>query len=202
VHPGENARRRDPRRYSYSCMPCSEFHKGGSCRKGDGCEYVHGVYRTRLCKDKVGCACRICFFCYRRDELLAVNPSIFSVGMMQPVSPRSSPPNGMDNMGMLNSGAWPSSPASRLKTAQELNFDLEMLALDQYQQKLFDKVSNSANSPRASWGSPHAAASPGRNMLDYTNLLGSMDMAMLSQLHALSLKQAGNMSRYSSLSDS
>uniref|UniRef100_M8CU69 Zinc finger CCCH domain-containing protein 33 n=1 Tax=Aegilops tauschii TaxID=37682 RepID=M8CU69_AEGTA len=61
VHPGENARRRDPRRYSYSCVPCPEFRKGGSCRKGDGCEYAHGVfecwlhpaqYRTRLCKDE------------------------------------------------------------------------------------------------------------------------------------------------------
>uniref|UniRef100_A0ACD5W2P6 Uncharacterized protein n=1 Tax=Avena sativa TaxID=4498 RepID=A0ACD5W2P6_AVESA len=219
VHPGENARRRDPRRYSYSCVPCPEFRKGGSCRKGDGCEYAHGVfecwlhpaqYRTRLCKDEVGCARRICFFAHRRDELRSVNPSAVSVGMMQPVSPRSSPPNGMDNgMGMLNPGAWPSSPASRLKTARELDFDLEMLALDQYQQKLFDKVSNSAHSPRASWGapngglgSPRAAASPGRNMPDYTDLLGSMDTAMLSQLHALSLKQAGDMSPYSSLPDS
>ncbi|KAM0876749.1 hypothetical protein ACQ4PT_035967 [Festuca glaucescens] len=218
VHPGENARRRDPRRYSYSCVPCPEFRKGGSCRKGDGCEYAHGVfecwlhpaqYRTRLCKDEVGCARRICFFAHRRDELRSVNPSAVSVGMMQPVSPRSSPPNGMDTMGMLNPGAWPSSPASRLKTARELDFDLEMLALDQYQQKLFDKVSNSAHSPRASWGapngglgSPHAAGSPARNMPDYTDLLGSMDTGMLSQLHALSLKQAGDMSAYNSLPDS
>ncbi|KQK07846.2 zinc finger CCCH domain-containing protein 33 [Brachypodium distachyon] len=215
VHPGENARRRDPRRYSYSCVPCPEFRKGGSCRKGDGCEYAHGVfecwlhpaqYRTRLCKDEVGCARRICFFAHKRDELRAVNPSAVSVGM-QPSSPRSSPPNGMD-MGMLNP-AWPSSPASsRLKTARELDFDLEMLALDQYQQKLFDKVSNAA-SPRANWGaangglgSPHAVAqAPPRNMPDYSDLLGSMDTAMLSQLHALSLKQAGDMSPYSSLPD-
>ncbi|XP_047096386.1 zinc finger CCCH domain-containing protein 33-like [Lolium rigidum] len=213
VHPGENARRRDPRRYSYSCVPCPEFRKGGACRKGDGCEYAHGVfecwlhpaqYRTRLCKDEVGCARRICFFAHRRDELRSVNPSAVSVGMMQPVSPRSSPPNG----GM----AWPSSPAGRLKTARELDFDLEMLALDQYQQKLFDKVSTNAHSPRATWGgapnaglgSPHAAAgSPARNMPpDYTDLLGSMDTAMLSQLHALSLKQAGDMSAYNSLPDS
>ncbi|KAM3406811.1 hypothetical protein ACQJBY_000715 [Aegilops geniculata] len=216
VHPGENARRRDPRRYSYSCVPCPEFRKGGSCRKGDGCEYAHGVfecwlhpaqYRTRLCKDEVGCARRICFFAHRRDELRSVNPSAVSVGMMQPVSPRSSPPNGMD-MGMLNPAGWPSSPVSRLKTARELDFDLEMLALDQYQQKLFDKVSNNAHSPRASWGapngglgSPHAAGSPARNMPDYTDLLGSMDPAMLSQLHALSLKQAGDMSPYSSMPD-
>jgi hypothetical protein len=216
VHPGENARRRDPRRYSYSCVPCPEFRKGGSCRKGDGCEYAHGVfecwlhpaqYRTRLCKDEVGCARRICFFAHKRDELRAVNPSAVSVGM-QPVvsSPRSSPPNGQLDMAMLNP-AWPSSPASRLKTTRELDFDLEMLALDQYQKKKFDKVSN-ASSPMAGWGaagglgSPHAAPPLARNVPDYTDLLGSVDPAMLSQLHALSLKQAGDMSPYGSMPDS
>ncbi|VAH13695.1 unnamed protein product [Triticum turgidum subsp. durum] len=180
------------RMYSFKVKPCSRA-------------YSHD--RTRLCKDEVGCARRICFFAHRRDELRSVNPSAVSVGMMQPVSPRSSPPNGMD-MGMLNPAGWPSSPVSRLKTARELDFDLEMLALDQYQQKLFDKVSNNAHSPRASWGapngglgSPHAAGSPARNMPDYTDLLGSMDPAMLSQLHALSLKQAGDMSPYSSMPD-
>ncbi|KAL6864740.1 hypothetical protein ACP4OV_015891 [Aristida adscensionis] len=216
VHPGENARRRDPRRYSYSCVPCPEFRKGGSCRKGDGCEYAHGVfecwlhpaqYRTRLCKDEVGCARRICFFAHKPDELRAVNPSAVSVGMQPAVSsPRSSPPNGLD-MGMLNP-AWPSSPASRLKTAlggaRELDFDLELLALDQYQQKLFDKVS----SPRAGWGggggglgSPLPSASPARTVPDYADLLGSVDPAMLSQLHALSLKQAGDMPAYGAMPD-
>ena len=55
--------------------------------------------------------------------------------------------------------AWPSSPGSRLNTAlagRELDFDLELLALDQYQQKLLDKVS----SPRASWGSTGGIGSP------------------------------------------
>ncbi|KAL0397569.1 UNVERIFIED_CONTAM: Zinc finger CCCH domain-containing protein 30 [Sesamum calycinum] len=56
VHPGENARRRDPRKYHYSCVPCPDFRKG-ACRRGDMCEYAHGVfecwlhpaqYRTRL----------------------------------------------------------------------------------------------------------------------------------------------------------
>ncbi|WVZ96059.1 hypothetical protein U9M48_041742 [Paspalum notatum var. saurae] len=221
VHPGENARRRDPRRYSYSCVPCPEFRKGGACRKGDGCEYAHGVfecwlhpaqYRTRLCKDEVGCARRICFFAHKPEELRAVNPSAVSVGMQPAVSsPRgSSPPNGGLDMAMLNA-AWPSSPAARLKTAlagRDLDVDLELLALDQYQQKLFDKVS----SPRgAGWssaggigGSPlPAAAPPARAAVvpDYTDLLGSIDPAMLSQLHALSLKQAGDMPAYSSMPD-
>ncbi|KAG8084479.1 hypothetical protein GUJ93_ZPchr0010g10968 [Zizania palustris] len=205
VHPGENARRRDPRRYSYSCVPCPEFRKGGSCRKGDSCEYAHGVfecwlhpaqYRTRLCKDEVGCARRICFFAHKPDELRAVNPSAVSVGMQPVSSPRSSPPNGFDMAAAMLNPAWPSSPASRLKTAlgaRELDFDLGMLALDQYQQKLFDKVSNAA-SPRASWGAA-------RTVPDFTDLLGSVDPAMLSQLHALSIKQAGDMPAYSSMPD-
>lgn len=77
VHPGENARRRDPRRFHYSCVPCPDFRKG-SCKRGDSCEYAHGVfecwlhpaqYRTRLCKDGTGCARRVCFFAHTADEL-------------------------------------------------------------------------------------------------------------------------------------
>ncbi|CAA7392847.1 unnamed protein product [Spirodela intermedia] len=77
VHPGENARRRDPRKYHYSCVPCPEFRKG-SCRNGDACEYAHGVfecwlhpgqYRTRLCKDETGCTRRVCFFAHKPEEL-------------------------------------------------------------------------------------------------------------------------------------
>ncbi|KAE8680428.1 putative Double Clp-N motif-containing P-loop nucleoside triphosphate hydrolases superfamily protein [Hibiscus syriacus] len=41
VHPGENARRRDPRKYIYSCVPCPEFRKS-SCKQGDNCKYAHG----------------------------------------------------------------------------------------------------------------------------------------------------------------
>uniref|UniRef100_A0A0C9S9W3 TSA: Wollemia nobilis Ref_Wollemi_Transcript_5835_3235 transcribed RNA sequence n=1 Tax=Wollemia nobilis TaxID=56998 RepID=A0A0C9S9W3_9CONI len=77
VHPGENARRRDPRRFHYSCVPCPEFRKG-ACRRGDACEYAHGVfeswlhpaqYRTRLCKDGTSCARRVCFFAHKPEEL-------------------------------------------------------------------------------------------------------------------------------------
>ncbi|CAN6340462.1 unnamed protein product [Urochloa humidicola] len=159
VHPGENARRRDPRRYSYSCVPCPEFRKGGACRKGDNCEYAHGVfecwlhpaqYRTRLCKDEVGCARRICFFAHKPDELRAVNPSAVSVGMQPAVSsPRAA-------------ASWGSAGGI---------------------------------------GSPLPAAAPARAVPDYTDLLGSVDPAMLSQLHALSLKQAGDMPAYSTMPD-
>ncbi|KAK2970615.1 hypothetical protein RJ640_013490 [Escallonia rubra] len=93
VHPGENARRRDPRKYHYSCVPCPDFRKG-ACRRGDMCEYAHGVfecwlhpaqYRTRLCKDGTSCARRVCFFAHTTEEL---RPLYVSTGSAVP-SPRS-----------------------------------------------------------------------------------------------------------------
>lgn len=94
VHPGENARRRDPRKYHYSCVPCPDFRKG-ACRRGDMCEYAHGVfecwlhpaqYRTRLCKDGTSCNRRVCFFAHTTEEL---RPLYVSTGSAVP-SPRSS----------------------------------------------------------------------------------------------------------------
>ncbi|KAL3622510.1 hypothetical protein CASFOL_033921 [Castilleja foliolosa] len=93
VHPGENARRRDPRKFHYSCVPCPDFRKG-TCRRGDMCEYAHGVfecwlhpaqYRTRLCKDGTSCARQVCFFAHTHDEL---RPLYVSTGSGLP-SPRS-----------------------------------------------------------------------------------------------------------------
>ncbi|XP_020211812.1 zinc finger CCCH domain-containing protein 66-like [Cajanus cajan] len=92
VHPGENARRRDPMKYQYSCVPCPEFRKG-SCSKGDDCEYAHGIfecwlhpaqYRTRLCNE-TGCTRRVCFFAHKLEEL---RPVYASTGSALP-SPRS-----------------------------------------------------------------------------------------------------------------
>ncbi|KAK6941846.1 Zinc finger, CCCH-type [Dillenia turbinata] len=93
VHPGENARRRDPRKFHYSCVPCPDFRKG-ACRRGDMCEYAHGVfecwlhpaqYRTRLCKDGTSCTRRVCFFAHTPEEL---RPLYVSTGSAVP-SPRS-----------------------------------------------------------------------------------------------------------------
>ncbi|XP_019158894.1 PREDICTED: zinc finger CCCH domain-containing protein 30-like isoform X1 [Ipomoea nil] len=93
VHPGENARRRDPRKYHYSCVPCPDFRKG-ACRRGDMCEYAHGVfecwlhpaqYRTRLCKEGTSCVRRVCFFAHMPEEL---RPLYVSTGSAVP-SPRS-----------------------------------------------------------------------------------------------------------------
>ncbi|KAE8654673.1 Zinc finger CCCH domain-containing protein 23 [Hibiscus syriacus] len=83
AHPGEKARRRDPRKYHYSGTACPDFRKG-SCRKGDSCEFAHGVfecwlhpgrYRTQPCKDGLGCRRRVCFFAHTPDQLRVVTAS-------------------------------------------------------------------------------------------------------------------------------
>ncbi|KMT03254.1 hypothetical protein BVRB_8g197970 [Beta vulgaris subsp. vulgaris] len=77
AHPGEKAKRRDPHKYDYSGTACSEFRKGG-CKKGDSCEFAHGVFecwlhparfRTQACKDGPGCKRRVCFFAHSPDQL-------------------------------------------------------------------------------------------------------------------------------------
>lgn len=77
AHPGEKARRRDPRKFHYSGNPCPEFRKG-TCQRGDTCEFAHGVfecwlhpsrYRTQPCKDGVQCRRRICFFAHTPEQL-------------------------------------------------------------------------------------------------------------------------------------
>ncbi|GJN13333.1 hypothetical protein PR202_gb00025 [Eleusine coracana subsp. coracana] len=67
VHPGENARRRDPRRHAYTAVPCASFRRhdgGGCCPRGDTCDFAHGVfeswlhpsqYRTRMCREGAAC---------------------------------------------------------------------------------------------------------------------------------------------------
>ncbi|CAN4098730.1 unnamed protein product [Withania somnifera] len=93
VHPGENARRRDPSKYHYSCVPCPDFRKG-ICQRGDTCEYAHGIfecwlhpaqYRTRMCKDEINCNRRVCFFAHKSEELRPVYPSTGSA-MLSPGS--------------------------------------------------------------------------------------------------------------------
>ncbi|KZV37212.1 zinc finger CCCH domain-containing protein 23 [Dorcoceras hygrometricum] len=77
AHPGEKARRRDPRRFHYSGSACPDFRKG-TCSRGDSCEYAHGVfecwlhparYRTQPCKDGIHCRRRVCFFAHTLEQL-------------------------------------------------------------------------------------------------------------------------------------
>jgi hypothetical protein len=138
VHPGENARRRDPRKYHYSCVPCPDFRKG-ACRRGDMCEYAHGVfecwlhpaqYRTRLCKDGTSCARRVCFFAHTTDEL---RPLFVSTGSAVP-SPRSAgqPPGAMDMAAALS--LFPGSPSSLLSPMSPSNGSQSPLSLSSWPQ--------------------------------------------------------------------
>ena len=78
AHPGEKAKRRDPRLFSYCGTACADYRKFGSCTRGDSCMYAHGVfecwlhpsrYRTQLCTDGEACSRRVCFFAHRECEL-------------------------------------------------------------------------------------------------------------------------------------
>ncbi|KAG6433268.1 hypothetical protein SASPL_104876 [Salvia splendens] len=91
VHPGESARRRDPRKYGYTCVPCPEFRKGGTCEYANGVfeSWLHPAqYRTRLCKDEIGCARKVCFFAHKPEDLrpLYAMPSPNSLASLTPLS--------------------------------------------------------------------------------------------------------------------
>lgn len=158
VHPGENARRRDPRKYHYSCVPCPEFRKG-ACRRGDMCEYAHGVfecwlhpaqYRTRLCKDGTSCARRVCFFAHTTEEL---RPLYVSTGSAVP-SPRSaaSAATVMDMAAALN--LFPGSPSAH-----------SVMSPPAFNQPM-SPTANGMSHPSAPWPQPNVPALhlPGSNL--------------------------------------
>eukprot|EP00208_Stichococcus_sp_RCC1054_P005147 CAMPEP_0206137268 /NCGR_PEP_ID=MMETSP1473-20131121/2422_1 /ASSEMBLY_ACC=CAM_ASM_001109 /TAXON_ID=1461547 /ORGANISM="Stichococcus sp, Strain RCC1054" /LENGTH=704 /DNA_ID=CAMNT_0053530267 /DNA_START=127 /DNA_END=2241 /DNA_ORIENTATION=- len=78
AHPGEKARRRDPRVTSYTGIACPDMKKDGVCVRGELCPYAHNVfeywlhptrYRTQLCNDGTNCKRRVCFFAHTLPEL-------------------------------------------------------------------------------------------------------------------------------------
>jgi hypothetical protein len=84
AHPGEAARRRDPRRVAYAGEPCPDFRRrpgpGAACPRGAACPLAHGTfelwlhpsrYRTRPCRAGAACRRRVCFFAHAAAELRA-----------------------------------------------------------------------------------------------------------------------------------
>jgi hypothetical protein len=82
AHPGEAARRRDPRRVAYTGEPCPDFRRrpGAACPRGSACPFAHGTfelwlhpsrYRTRPCRAGAACRHRVCFFAHAAAELRA-----------------------------------------------------------------------------------------------------------------------------------
>ncbi|KAL0844746.1 hypothetical protein Bca101_017992 [Brassica carinata] len=169
VHPGENARRRDPRKFHYSCVPCPDF-KRGACRGGDMCEYAHGVfecwlhpaqYRTRLCKDGTGCARRVCFFAHTPEELRPLYSSTGSavhsprsgaefaaaLSPMSPLSPSSAVSWPQPNVPALH---LPGSnlQSSRLRSSHNARDEFNMLSDYEQEQLLNEFYSSLSRSGR------------------------------------------------------
>lgn len=76
AHPGETARRRDPR--THCAIPCSEMKQGMDCPRRDRCPYSHHDfeywlhptrYRTVMCNRGAGCSRVLCFFAHSCEEL-------------------------------------------------------------------------------------------------------------------------------------
>ncbi|XP_054819793.1 zinc finger CCCH domain-containing protein 20-like [Prosopis cineraria] len=93
AHPGEKARRRDPRKFQYSATPCPDFRLA-NCKKGDSCDFAHGVfecwlhpsrYRTQLCKDATNCRRRVCFFAHTPDQLRILTRGLGEASALSPI---------------------------------------------------------------------------------------------------------------------
>ncbi|XP_043687467.1 zinc finger CCCH domain-containing protein 2-like [Telopea speciosissima] len=135
AHPGEKARRRDPRRYHYSGNVCTDFRRGG-CRRGDACEFAHGVfecwlhparYRTQACKDGKNCKRKVCFFAHTPRQL-RVLPLHTSSSSPTPVSAGTSPvtmnqkyPNPSNHCCVFCHSSIASSPTSTLMGLSHLS---------------------------------------------------------------------------------
>jgi hypothetical protein len=61
AHPGEAARRRDPRQHPYSCLPCPDFRKG-ACARGETCE-CRATNQKTLCQGGMLCVAKPCGPC-------------------------------------------------------------------------------------------------------------------------------------------
>ncbi|KAL6341503.1 hypothetical protein AAG906_032623 [Vitis piasezkii] len=141
------------RMYSFKIRPCSRAYSHdwtecplyiqlcamsrvsqGACRRGDLCEYAHGVfecwlhpaqYRTRLCKDGTSCMRRVCFFAHTSEELRPLYMSTGSaVSAMSPLP--FTPPMSPAGVAISHSSmAWPQQsiptlhlPGSNLQTSR------------------------------------------------------------------------------------
>lgn len=99
VHPGEKARRRDPRVYQYQAISCPDYRKG-VCKRGDACPYAHGVFelwmhpskfRSHLCNAGANCKRPRCFFAHSMEELRMPTP-VPSLNNQKPAFPSSYQP--------------------------------------------------------------------------------------------------------------
>ncbi|KAF7143294.1 hypothetical protein RHSIM_Rhsim05G0029500 [Rhododendron simsii] len=137
AHPGEKARRRDPRKFHYSGTGCPDFRKG-SCMKGDACEFAHGVfecwlhparYRTQPCKDGIRCRRRVCFFAHTPDQLRVLGPvesgssGLGSTGSVSPAASESPPFSPMTGGSLLSRSLGSNSVNEMLTAMRQLRLN-------------------------------------------------------------------------------
>ncbi|KAH7285802.1 hypothetical protein KP509_33G046500 [Ceratopteris richardii] len=134
AHPGEKARRRDPRLYRYSAVPCPDYRKA-VCKRGDSCELSHGVfecwlhptrYRTQICKDGKLCKRKVCFFAHCPSQFRGISSGEFSTAQMQDMSHQSR--SYAQNINIPSSQSY--NYASQLRLLQHLPFYYNALKQD------------------------------------------------------------------------
>lgn len=166
AHPGEKARRRDPRKYHYSGTACPDFRKG-NCRKGDACEFAHGVfecwlhparYRTQPCKDGRNCKRRVCFFAHSPDQLRVLSPRADSYdGSPHRLAFEASCGKTLHFMSSPESGSPPSEspPMSPMTTSNSMNSlsrSLGSNSINEIVASLRQLQLNKVKSMPSSWG--------------------------------------------------
>lgn len=125
VHPGEKARRRDPRIHSYRPLPCPHDRQGSVCPDGDACSYTHNVYeawlhpsrfRTQKCQDGEACNRALCFFAHNAQQLRNPEPA-----QGQPLAgPSSGSSSAAGLLPLPSAGPGPAAKASMLPPGMTL----------------------------------------------------------------------------------
>ncbi|MBA0636636.1 hypothetical protein Godav_028952 [Gossypium davidsonii] len=161
AHPGEKARRRDPRKYHYSGTACTDFRKG-NCRKGEACELAHGVfecwlhparYRTQPCKDGTSCRRRVCFFAHTPEQLRVVSSVDSYDG-----SPSSAKTLSFSGSPPMSPRAEPSPPISPM--AQSLNRSLASASINEAVASMRNLQLGKVKSLPSSWNVQVGCCSP------------------------------------------
>lgn len=135
AHPGEKARRRDPRVSSYTGIACPDMKKDGVCVRGELCPYAHNVfeywlhptrYRTQLCNDGTNCKRRVCFFAHTLSELRVpsskpfVNPQALAAAAAAVGARRTSFSNDQCDLARLRGGHGVGDPGAAADLARRL----------------------------------------------------------------------------------
>ncbi|KAL7147878.1 hypothetical protein ABFS83_06G138800 [Erythranthe nasuta] len=194
LHPGENARRRDPSTYNYTCVPCPDYKKG-VCVRGDACEYGHGIfecwlhpalYKTRLCKEETWCTRKVCFFAHSLEDLRPLNESAGSAM----TSGQSSPVNSVELTSPSPQAMMsPLSATSQNKagfSTREVDLDVGLLGLEKIRTEQRRQLVEEITRITTPYGSSSRIGKLSSERLG--EVIESLDPSLLSKLQGLSPK--------------